>query len=203
MHPKALVIEDNRAVAKLIELQLTDLYRIEHAANLQEALELLRKTDIDLILTDINLPDSDQKSTMKVLRRAVEKTPIVILSNYITDDILTEASELGCVALSKELISTRRLSDTLGNALMEDRKSLPITLHSAKKTSEKLLQQREELQLARQVLLGVTGLILVLGVLQIFTGYKGQEALFAALASALGYITVAVVTRKNDKTPKN
>ena len=202
MHPSALVIEDNRAVSKLISKQLADQYSLDCAHTLQEALEHLKKKRYEFIVTDISLPDSNYFETIKNLRQAAEKTPIVILTNYVSDEILDQAHRYNCVALSKEVIATNELSDTIGERIKVN-VNLPVSVESCKKASENMINQNMELEFARQSLLLVASLILILGVLQQFTNGPGLDTLFTALVGAIGYITVSVLSRKSKHKNKD
>ena len=77
---KILVCDDDEDIANAIEIYLTtEGYEVKKASNGMEALELIRKEDIKLILMDVMMPVMDGiKATMKI--REEKNIPIIILS---------------------------------------------------------------------------------------------------------------------------
>ena len=66
-----LVVEDNPGDALLIETALDDavdgVFRMRTATTLAEAIEQLREGAIDVVLTDLGLPDSEGKGLTRPL----------------------------------------------------------------------------------------------------------------------------------------
>jgi len=83
-----LLVEDNPGDADLIQVILADSvttrYEFTRADRLASALQVLATTQVDLILLDLNLPDSNGLETVKKMFAAAESLPIVILTG--TDD---------------------------------------------------------------------------------------------------------------------
>ncbi len=79
-----LLIEDNPADVRLIEELLKkskDLYyEIESHSRLSDGLNALKNKDFDIILLDLNLPDSEGKNTLKSILKLNERLPIIILT---------------------------------------------------------------------------------------------------------------------------
>ncbi len=87
-----LLVEDNRTNAKLLEMMLEkEGWETVNAFTGQEALDLIRRRDFDLILMDINLPDIMGNDVMKRVRtdEALEfnqLTPFIALTAYAMKD---------------------------------------------------------------------------------------------------------------------
>lgn len=96
---KVLLIEDKPADVRRVRLLLEEAgqkgFEIHHAANLQQAKELLSVQVIDVILLDLTLPDSEGLSTVKYLQRIDYITPIVILTEDNDELTALEAVEYG------------------------------------------------------------------------------------------------------------
>lgn len=90
-----LLIEDNIADAALIREMLAESpkqrFNLYNAKKLNEGLEKLKKKHIDIILLDLNLPDSYGLETFIRANREVSDIPIVILSAYDDEETATEA----------------------------------------------------------------------------------------------------------------
>jgi len=94
-----LVVEDNPGDALLIETALEDavdgVFRMRTATTLAEAIEQLREGAIDVVLTDLGLPDSEGIGTVRALRAAAPETPIVVLTSFVYDTWAVRALEEG------------------------------------------------------------------------------------------------------------
>jgi PAS domain S-box-containing protein len=98
MSMKILVVEDNPADLELIRELLADSpgfdIDIESAQYLSSALSILHEREIDLILLDLNLPDSRGTDTVGTVGRHAPEIPIVVLTGL--DD-----EETGLAALQE------------------------------------------------------------------------------------------------------
>ena len=78
---KILVVEDDKNLRKLIVTCLEKAsYREFETRNGEEALDLMDKEYVDLIVTDIMMPEMDGYELIKSLREANYNTPILIIT---------------------------------------------------------------------------------------------------------------------------
>ncbi len=92
---KALLIEDNPGDARLIKELLSEagtVFDLSHAGRLDEGLMLLAVKPFDVLLLDLNLPDSNGLETVRKVRSHASATPIVILTGI--DDESTGVSAI-------------------------------------------------------------------------------------------------------------
>lgn len=79
-----LIVEDSPTMRSILAstIDSLDRYRTVEAANGFEALRILPREQIDLIITDINMPDINGLELISYLKKnsRYEKTPLVILS---------------------------------------------------------------------------------------------------------------------------
>ena len=84
---RILLVEDDPIVAALVRLNLDQAkwgdVSVEHAETLADALARLDRADFDLIVTDLNLPDSAGLDTLDALVRATDRL-IVVLTGKAT-----------------------------------------------------------------------------------------------------------------------
>lgn len=77
-----LLVEDDRAHAQLIMRALKGLVvEVTHVTNVQDAIQLLRKKDIDLILTDLNLVSSTGFELLHTLKGHGCEIPVIVLTS--------------------------------------------------------------------------------------------------------------------------
>ena len=91
---RVLLVEDDAAMSQSIELMLKSESFTVYATDLgQEAVDLAKIYDYDLILLDLNLPDMSGSEVLRTLRIGKVNTPIMILSG--TSEIDTKVKTLG------------------------------------------------------------------------------------------------------------
>jgi len=93
-----LLIEDNPGDVRLIEEMMGRAeieYSIRHAGTLSDGLEKLRKQTFDVILLDMNLPDSSGLASVPEIKKVAPKMPIVMLTGLDDEDTAMSALQLG------------------------------------------------------------------------------------------------------------
>ena len=75
-----LVAEDDRNMRLLTSARLKDYYTVHTACDGQEALEIIHRGGIDLIIADIMMPNMDGYELLKVLRTEGYSTPFLFLT---------------------------------------------------------------------------------------------------------------------------
>jgi DNA-binding NarL/FixJ family response regulator len=103
---KILIADDHSIVReglKQIVAQSPEMAVLGEAVNGQQVLELVQKTDYDLILLDIAMPGRGGIDTLKQLRIVKPAIPVLILSMYPEDQYAVRAIKAGASGyLSKE-----------------------------------------------------------------------------------------------------
>lgn len=118
-----LVVEDAEAVAELIEIWLTDVsaelgpMRVVRATRLAGALERLAGGDIDAVLLDLSLPDSQGVATVSAVVGHSPHVPVVVLTGNRDPGIAIDSVRAGAEDyLPKEQMSADYLRRTLVQA---------------------------------------------------------------------------------------
>ena len=94
---KVLLVEDNEGDARLIQEMLRDdainQFSLTQTKSLAEAVQALETQSYDVILLDLNLPDSTGESTFSHINSVYSEVPIVILTG--NDDQRAAFSAIG------------------------------------------------------------------------------------------------------------
>ncbi len=94
---RILVCEDDYMVLKTIEFKLKrDGYTVLTAKDGKEASEIIRKEQLDLIITDLLMPFMNGQELIFMVRNDLKlNTPIIVLSKIGLEDTVLKAFELG------------------------------------------------------------------------------------------------------------
>ena len=85
----------------------------------KDAVPVMAKKNLDLILMDLNLPDARGEDAIRVIReKLMDDTPIVVMSGEITVDTVATLSRYGVRGfVAKESDFPRRLLEETNKAL--------------------------------------------------------------------------------------
>ena len=93
---EVLVVDDEVVVLTVLrELLRRSGYRVTTAASAEEAVELMRKRNFDLVLTDKNLPGASGLEVLRVARGLDPAPAVVIITGYSSYDSAVSALEIG------------------------------------------------------------------------------------------------------------
>ena len=82
---RPLVIDDEANFRKLVSSALTSFTVVE-ASDGQEALAMVQEDELDLVITDIRMPNMDGFGLLQNLRAEFPLLPVVAVSRYLEDD---------------------------------------------------------------------------------------------------------------------
>jgi DNA-binding NarL/FixJ family response regulator len=103
---KVLIVDDSKLARMAVNKALSTLQpgwaRVE-AANADEALEVVRSTDVDLAVLDFNMPGRDGLSLAEELHALRPTMPIAIISANYQTEIVSRTHDIGAAFLPKPL----------------------------------------------------------------------------------------------------
>ena len=97
-----LVCDDEKDIVSALEIYLTsEGYRVFKAYNGREALGVIQKEDIHLVLLDVMMPGLNGFETLKRMRGVGITIPVIFLTAAEDNETLHEAEELGVPCVRK------------------------------------------------------------------------------------------------------
>ena len=111
-----LYVEDNADNRTLVRrILIAEGYNLLEAANATQALEILKDTQPNLILMDINMPDMDGYSLTSKIKETpgLESIPIVALTANVMRGDRERSLEAGCDGYIQKPIDIDLLSDQI------------------------------------------------------------------------------------------
>jgi CheY-like chemotaxis protein len=118
--PTILIVENEISNRILIEKVLsTRGYRCLSASNGREALDLLDREVVDLILTDLSMPVLDGYRTIQLIRArpGISKVPIIAVTAYALNDENEAAMQIGCNEYLTKPFKPRQLLEVVDRLL--------------------------------------------------------------------------------------
>ncbi|MFN8285911.1 MAG: response regulator [Chitinophagales bacterium] len=96
---KVLLLEDNPGDAFLIKFYLGEssspVFQVSHAENLKSALEYLSENKFDIIISDMNLPDSFGVDTIKNILAKFPGNLVIVLTGLTDEEVGLETVRYG------------------------------------------------------------------------------------------------------------
>jgi two-component system, chemotaxis family, chemotaxis protein CheY len=120
MGNNVLLVDDSSTMRKIVGRSLRqagiEFDNIFEAADGLQALEILEKESVDIVLSDINMPNMDGISFLreKANRPNIKGIPVFMISTETGDDIIGEAKSLGAVGAIKKPFTADMVNEVLG-----------------------------------------------------------------------------------------
>jgi two-component system, chemotaxis family, chemotaxis protein CheY len=120
MGNNVLLVDDSSTMRKIVGRSLRqagiEFDNIFEAADGLQALEVLEKESVDIVLSDINMPNMDGIAFLreKANRANMKNIPVFMISTETGDDIIGEAKSLGAVGAIKKPFTPDMVNEVLG-----------------------------------------------------------------------------------------
>ena len=93
---KVLVVDDDAIVIKSCKRILeAEGFEVLTVPSADEALEIIRKYDFDLLLVDVKMPKHDGMYLMREIKKDLPDIPIIVMSGYPTPETVADVLKLG------------------------------------------------------------------------------------------------------------
>lgn len=117
---KILLIEDEKDQRDLLRSMLSsEKYQIKECASAEEALDLLEKEDVDLIVSDLRLTGISGADFVEELRQWNSTTPVIFVSGYGKEQDWTCAVQNHAFALITKPYKRETLLKAVQSAIQE------------------------------------------------------------------------------------
>jgi DNA-binding NtrC family response regulator len=93
---KLLVVDDQVATLEILQRNLSSQgYQVFTAPGVNEAIEILNSTDIDLIITDLKMPKISGMDLIRHVRENFKDTEVMMITGYASVNSAVEAIKMG------------------------------------------------------------------------------------------------------------
>ncbi|MBI1848831.1 MAG: sigma-54-dependent Fis family transcriptional regulator [Planctomycetes bacterium] len=115
-----LIVDDEEAIRDSLEMILAyEHYVVNLAANGREAMEVLEREPIDVVLLDIKMPDKDGIEVLGEIRAKRPECPVIMISGHGTIETAVEATKKGAFDFLAKPLDRDRVLVTLRNAIRQ------------------------------------------------------------------------------------
>jgi len=113
-----LIVEDEEVLREtLAELLEEEGYRVRQARHGQEAHDHVMAEPVDLVLSDVRMPEMDGITLLERLRKLAPDTPVIIITAYGTVDSAVSAMKLGAIDYLLKPVQFEELLNKVQRAL--------------------------------------------------------------------------------------
>jgi CheY-like chemotaxis protein len=115
-----LIVDDEKSFLLSLEAglrQYAATFATVTAGNGKEAVEVLKRSRIDLVLTDLNMPEMDGFELLAFMARKHPDVPVMIMTAYSTPAIKSRIEALGPLVVQEKPIHFKELGESIVSAL--------------------------------------------------------------------------------------
>jgi len=113
-----LVVDDDEELRLALVKSLSKAkYRVHAGANFKDGLDILKSQQIDLLLTDLKMPDKSGIDLLKEVKTVSPKTRVIVMTAYGEMESYLEAMNIGAYDYINKPINRDALMDLVKNAL--------------------------------------------------------------------------------------
>ena len=128
---RILVVEDSRTQAMQIQLLLEEAgFEVSHTHHGGEALDALKESLPDVVLTDLDMPVMNGLELVEAVRRDYPAVPVVLMTALGSEEIAVQALQKGAASyipkriMQEELISTLESVISVARASQQEKRAL-------------------------------------------------------------------------------
>ncbi|KKR30559.1 MAG: Two component, sigma54 specific, transcriptional regulator, Fis family, partial [Candidatus Gottesmanbacteria bacterium GW2011_GWC2_39_8] len=117
-----LLIDDDDSLRKVIAHHLTlDGYRVISASGGKEGIELFKRGEFDLVITDLKMPDMDGMEVLREIKLLRDDVVVIMITAYGTIEKAVEALKAGAFDYITKPFNRDELKIAIGKALQVKR----------------------------------------------------------------------------------
>lgn len=116
-----LIADDNRAYREILRELLTDvdgsMLELYEAESGEQALEVVQRQRIDIVLLDMHMHVMSGLETLRVLKQMDAVRPCILITSDTSEELRRDAREAHAYSVLKKPVLKQQLVSTVSNAL--------------------------------------------------------------------------------------
>jgi two-component system NtrC family response regulator len=114
-----LIAEDEEKMRRILEVNLQDQYQILLAKDGEEALHMFKENEVNLLVTDMKMPERDGLSLLHEVKRLKPEVPVVMITAYGTIESAVHAMKEGATDYLLKPIKMEEVGLVIERALLQ------------------------------------------------------------------------------------
>jgi DNA-binding NtrC family response regulator len=114
-----LIAEDEERMRRVLEINLQDRYRVLFAGDGEEALRIFKDNEVNLLLTDMRMPERDGLSLLHEVKRLQPEIPVILITAYGTIESAVNAMKDGATDYLLKPIKMEEVELVIERALLQ------------------------------------------------------------------------------------
>ena len=115
-----LIVDDDETMRLMLRQHLEDTgYKVIDAANGTEAVEMLENEMVNLVLTDVRMPEMDGFQLMTHLNSKFPALPVIVMSAYGSPETTLQFEELGSLQFLDKPVNLEDLNHRIAECLQQ------------------------------------------------------------------------------------
>jgi len=114
-----LIAEDEEKMGRILEVNLQDQYRILLAKDGEEALRMFQQNQVNLLVTDMKMPERDGLSLLHEVKRLRPEIPVIMITAYGTIESAVNAMKEGATDYLLKPIKMEEVELVIQRALLQ------------------------------------------------------------------------------------
>ncbi|MBF0200630.1 MAG: response regulator [Desulfamplus sp.] len=117
--PRILIVDDEPHIQEMLSRNFRfDGYDVMTAGNGMEALEILSKNRVEVVISDIRMPVMDGIELLKTIRKEYQMVQVIIITGYVTMTNLLDALRHGAqTCIFKPMDDLKELEQAVANSI--------------------------------------------------------------------------------------
>lgn len=118
-----LVVDDSLEMLELLQRQLKGMDLVTfRASNVPDAIEVLKHTSLDLLITDLQMPEINGMQLVQYVKEHYPELPVLVVTGYPSISGAVEAVKSGVIDYLVKPFTQLELSQSVENCLKKNRK---------------------------------------------------------------------------------
>lgn len=118
-----LIVDDSLEMLELLQRQLKGMNLITfQASNVPDAIELLKHTVVDLLITDLQMPEINGMQLIQYVKEHYPELPVLVVTGYPSISGAVEAVKSGVIDYLVKPFTQAELNHSVENCLLKNRK---------------------------------------------------------------------------------
>jgi two-component system response regulator HydG len=92
---RIVIVDDKESMLKMLSTLLQDDYEVEPCNNGRDAVESVRRSPADVVLSDIRMPDMDGMQVLQTVKREAPETEVILMTAFADVSQAVEAVKAG------------------------------------------------------------------------------------------------------------